>query len=309
MGCRRVRIEGLRIESSGGDGIYVGSSKASRYSDDIVVRDCVCHDNHRQGMSVTSAQNLLVENCIFSQAVGTAPEAGIDFEPDTADERIANCVVRNCQFIDNAGHAILVYLKPLTSKSEPVSVRFENCTSRMGKPGMSPEDFSDRAMSGWAGMSVGAVGDDAPQGLVEFVNCTAENTGKQGAKIFDKSANGVKVRFVNCNWKNSWVSLHRDTAEPRVPVLIHLRQNLITKKPGGVEFVGCHVYEDRIGPAVQYEVDQGNHPLSDVTGTITVHNRSGATIKVGPKTERVKLKIEDAIARQSFTWTDEGMVP
>ena len=102
---------------------------------------------------------------------------------------------------------------------------------------------------------------------------------------YNMPATGIQNIALNqqCNWKNSWVSLHRNTAEPRVPVLIHLRQEWITTRPGGVEFVGCHVYEDRIGPVMQYEVDQGNHPLTDVTGTITVHNKHGATIKLGTR--------------------------
>ena len=81
---------------------------------------------------------------------------------------------------------------------------------------------------GWAGMAVGAVKDDGPKGTVEFINCTAENTGKEGAKVFDKSAENVRVRFVNCRWKNCWISRHSDDGGPRVPLLIHLRQSDIT---------------------------------------------------------------------------------
>ena len=59
-GSRRIRVEGLRIQSSGGDGIYIGTG-AGRSSEDIVIRDCVSQDNHRQGISITDVKNLLVE--------------------------------------------------------------------------------------------------------------------------------------------------------------------------------------------------------------------------------------------------------
>jgi len=294
VGCQRVNVTGLRIESSGGDGIYIGSSGKNRWCTDVVIRDCVCHDNHRQGISVISAENLLVENCILSGTGGTAPEAGIDLEPDSPDERLVNCVIRNCVMEDNSGHAILVYLKPLTAESEPVSVRFENCLARMGKPGMSADDFTDPQMTGWAGMAVGAVRDDGPQGLVEFINCTSENTGKEGAKLFDKSAKSVKVRFVDCNWRNSWVARHLDYGGPRPGVFFHLRRPKIVAAPGGVEFINCHLYYDAIGRAIDYVDDYGGHDLQDVTGEITLHRRHKVPTQLGDATNRVNLQLIEA---------------
>ncbi len=294
MGCHKVDVAGLTIESSGGDGIYVGSSGKNRWCEDVVIRDCICHDNHRQGISVISAQNLLIENCRFSGTDGTAPEAGIDLEPDSPDERLVNCVIRNCVMQHNSGHAILVYLKPLTKESEPVSIRFENCISRMGTPGMNADEFVDAEMTGWSGMAVGAARDDGPQGLVEFINCTAENNGKEGAKIFDKSARSVKVRFVNCSWRSCWVARHGEFGGPRVGVLFHLRRPELVKFPGGVEFINCHLYYSRIGPALKYVDDHGGHQLHDVTGKITLHRRHKLPITLGSADSNVTLSVVDA---------------
>src|ERR1039458_585216 len=82
-GCRHVLIEGLRVESTGGDGFYVDGGGTFGWSEDITLRNCTAYDNHRQGLSVISVENLLVENCLFANTWGTAPEAGIDLEPDT----------------------------------------------------------------------------------------------------------------------------------------------------------------------------------------------------------------------------------
>lgn len=292
-GCQRIRIEGVRCESSGGDGIYIGSSGKNRWCEDVVIRDVVCHDNHRQGISVISAVNLLIENCRFSDTSGTPPEAGIDIEPDSADERLVNCVIRNCIMENNQGHAILVYLKPLTKGSHPVSIRFENCVSRMGhSANLPPESFTDSTLRGWSGMCVGAVRDDGPQGTVEFINCTTENTGKEGVKIFDKSADGVRVRFVNCKWRNPWVSRHREYGGPRVPLLLHLRRPELAKTIGGVDFVDCTVYDDAYRPALLLEEEKS--PLAsarDLTGRITVDSPHIPRMKLGPNTERVTLEL------------------
>ncbi|MCC6857978.1 MAG: right-handed parallel beta-helix repeat-containing protein, partial [Bryobacterales bacterium] len=138
-GVRNVLIEGLRVESSGGDGFYVDGDGRLPFSENVTIRNCTAHDNHRQGISVISAANLLVENCVFSSTSGTAPEAGIDLEPDAPEQRLVRCVIRNCVFENNRGHAMLVYLRQLSRKSEPVSIRFENCHARMGAAGMMPE--------------------------------------------------------------------------------------------------------------------------------------------------------------------------
>ena len=115
MSCRRVTVLGLRLENSGGDGIYLGvSGDGPPYCEDVVVRDVVCDGHHRQGISVVSAVNLLIENCVLSNTAGTEPEAGIDFEPNQPNERLENCVVRNCRMENNSGAGILVYPKHLS---------------------------------------------------------------------------------------------------------------------------------------------------------------------------------------------------
>jgi hypothetical protein len=289
-GCKRVLVEGVRVESSGGDGIYIGSSGQLGWCEDVVIRDCISHDNHRQGISIISAVNLLIENSVFSGTSGTPPEAGIDFEPDSPHERLINCVVRNCLFENNQGHEILVYLKPLDQTSEPVSIRFENCHSRMGLPGMKPEDFTDMDEKGWSGMSVGAA-HDKTRGLVEFINCTSENTGREGTKIYDKSAIGAKVRFVNCTWTNPWVSAAREYAGPRVPVLILLRRPEITERLGGIEFVDCHVFDNVFRPAVQLEEIKSYFGLHDVSGRIFVQNPTGVSARLGQSPQNVSLEV------------------
>ena len=121
-GVKNVRVEGLRAESSGGDGFYISGGRTREWSEDVVVKDCVAEDNHRQGMSVISAVNLTVENCRFAKTGGTAPEAGLDLEPDVETERMQNVVVRNSVFEYNNGDGVLIYLRPLTVKSAPVSI-------------------------------------------------------------------------------------------------------------------------------------------------------------------------------------------
>jgi hypothetical protein len=294
-GCRHVLVEGLRVESSGGDGFYVDGGGELDWSEDITLRNCTAYDNHRQGLSVISVVNLLVENCVFSSTWGTAPEAGIDLEPDTEKQRLVNCVIRNSIFENNNGHQILVYLKPLTTNSEPVSIHFENCLARMTDSSVGRSESSPKAgLKGVAGFAVGAVRDNGPKGLIDFVHCVAENTAKEGVRIYDKSALSARVRLINCAIRDPWQVTEESKETERAPILIQSRHAENTTKPGGIDFEDCYIYEDVNRPAVLFEAPGTDISLWDVHGQIVVGGLPTPSLHLGTKIKEVDLKITGA---------------
>ena len=95
-GASNVLVEGVTVDGSGGDGIIIGVRKCAEdgtepacmrrermglypQSRNITVRDSTFTANRRQGMTVESAENLLVSNCLFnstgSEGLGTDPMA------------------------------------------------------------------------------------------------------------------------------------------------------------------------------------------------------------------------------------------
>jgi polygalacturonase len=253
--CTNVTVAGLRMESSGGDGIYLGSKDSAHpYNENITIRDVVCLDHHRQGISVISAVNLLIENCVFSGTKGTAPQAGIDLEPNGPQERLANCVIRRCQFDNNAGGGMDVYLGAMKGGNpEPISILFEDCVARG---------------NGEEGMVVGALQPDGPKGTIEFKNCTAEATRRPAVQVYDKAAEGASVKFTYCSFKGGTDDKGREAA----PIILGIRR---TKDPvsfAGVEFEDCHVYASTDQPAVRIIRRQDDQALTGVKGTLYVHN-------------------------------------
>lgn len=282
-GVKNVRIEGLRVENTGGDGFYVDGGNTRLWSEDVTLRDCVSDNNHRQGVSVISAVNLTIENCVFSNTSGTAPEAGIDLEPDEPNQRLQNIVIRNSTFENNQGHEMLVYLNRLNGTSAPVSILFDHCVARMTKP-----------TGGWSGMAVGAVHDTGPQGIVEFRDCTVESAGKEDAKVYDKSASGALVRFVRCHWNHAWSSPHPEYNGPRVPVLVQLRDPRVTHMLGKVDFVDSYIYDTVNRPS--FLVDEGHtgYSVRDLHGHITVQNPTGLHVELGPTPVNTDLVVAAA---------------
>lgn len=119
-----IRIEGLTLNGSGGDGIYLGRTNSGiPWNEDITLRNLEIINHHRQGISVISARNLLAENLRISDTSGHSPEAGIDLEPNRQGEVLDNLIFRNIISENNRGAAFQVSLQNLNDKSEPLSVK------------------------------------------------------------------------------------------------------------------------------------------------------------------------------------------
>ena len=132
-----VLVEGLKCTKAGGDGLYISDGWGSpdpTYSSNVTIQDCTLNDNRRQGISVISAQDLVIRRCVMSNTGatnGTDPMAGIDFEPDLPAHRLVRCYLRDCSIFGNRAVSyatgIHTYLGNLDAMSSPVSIQIERC--------------------------------------------------------------------------------------------------------------------------------------------------------------------------------------
>ena len=256
--CSNVRVYGLTLAESGGDGIYLGVAQAGVTNTDIHIKDVVCDANYRQGISVISAENLLIENCVLKNTSGTAPSSGIDYEPNLPDEKLVNCVMRNCVSENNRGDGFELYLENLNAKSADVSVRIENCCS-IGN------NAAVRCV-------IGNGPDAAVKGLIEFINCTFKDSRNAGIVIGDKPARVGRIRFVNCTFSDLAVSQPGQS-----PIIFGARPGCV-EDLGGVEFVNCIVRDPVERAPVSFLDQAGGLRVLDVTGTLTVERNGKKTV-------------------------------
>ncbi|WP_405266731.1 right-handed parallel beta-helix repeat-containing protein [Cellulophaga sp. Ld12] len=127
LGCNNVYIEKLHIKDSGGDGIYIAGSSTRSFSSNIHLNTIICQNNKRQGLSIISAEHVVIENSIFCDTKGALPEAGIDIEPNSEHDRVVDINFNNCIFEKNGHSGILLALSKLNFNSIPVSVTFNDC--------------------------------------------------------------------------------------------------------------------------------------------------------------------------------------
>ena len=242
-GCRNILVENLRMLQSGGDGIGVSGT-------DITIRNCVCDGNHRQGMSVFSAENLQVENCVFSNTSGTAPQAGVDLEPDHGYEKLKNIVFRNCVSYGNAGAGFLTCLIQLTGDSAPVDITFENCRSwstRLDTVVVCKTELGMRPVTG----------------QVRYANCAFGPSKEAAVKLQSLPGDGFDVRFEDTVLTNS-IQGCAVLAKWDVPA---------QRRMDGVDFGKLTVFGD--GDWFRCAIP-GTGPVTNVAGEIAVVSSNGA---------------------------------
>ena len=94
--AHNVAIKAITIKDCWGDCIYIGNG-----STNITVEKCKLDHGRRQGISITSANGVVIKNCEISNVSGTLPEFAIDVEPnenETVDNVVVDhVVVSNCK--------------------------------------------------------------------------------------------------------------------------------------------------------------------------------------------------------------------
>lgn len=256
-GCERVTVEGLTLAQSGGDGIYLGVGSNNATNRNITIRNVVCDGNNRQGISVITAENLLIDNCAFLNTRGTAPEAGIDFEPNHPDERLVNCVLRDCRSENNAGHAYHIYLGNMHAESPTISLRFEDCTSE-----------SCERYSAYVGVA-NREGERTVRGSIDYVDCRFDGDEGGGVFIRGNEAEGSLVRLEDCE------IIRRDDQPSRLaPITIQAPRRLDVDA-GNVKILDCVIRDSLVRP-----------PLTLLGSPLTgLRNVSGSVKVVSPEGE------------------------
>jgi hypothetical protein len=265
-GATNVTILGLRAERSGGDGMAFGPTydEERRPCRSILVRDCVCDQNYRQGMSVSTVDGMRIANCVFSNTDGTRPKAGLDLEPDNSRDLLANIVVEDCVAEGNRGSGFAVQLSRLTAESRPVSVLFERCQVRSSY-----------------GPSLRAHVGQGLRGSVEFRNCVCLQTTYPGLFVQWNKPSQTMLRFVECRWDH--VALRR-TQRP-------LELDLVPAA-GPVEFVDCHVFDQRPRPLLQLKAGEATEVVLNVQGNIRLISEHDAGLEPAARRRLRGLTIE-----------------
>ncbi len=186
--CEDVRISGLTIEESGGDGIYLGSRYEGKPCRRFTLENLKCNRHHRQGISIISAEDVVIRNCQFNDTKGTPPAAGIDLEPNKKWNELKKIRIEHCEFNGNQG-GILIYCGAIkASNVRDVVIRECSADNNAGyglKIAKTMGDAMDRT-------------DDGPGVLVW--NCSFSGNGTHGLSLARFVEGGFPVVIRDCTF-------------------------------------------------------------------------------------------------------------
>lgn len=108
--AKNTVLDNLHVSKCWGDGINLNNDgDATDFNENVIIRNCICDDNRRQGMSIENANHLIVEDSKFINTGTTAhtnPASGVDIEP--AYDTAKNVTFTNCEFNDNYNSGLLI---------------------------------------------------------------------------------------------------------------------------------------------------------------------------------------------------------
>ena len=274
IGCQNVLIQDLTIEKTGGDGIYLGSTWDKHPNLNVVIRRVDCNDNHRQGISVISAEELLIEDCHFRNTDGADPRSGIDFEPNSPEDSLINCVVRHCVAESNGGTGYQICPQSMSSRSKPISIYLEDCLSRSNK---------------LHAVHLCSAPKDPPGGLLRITHLVSENDGMAGLSVQFNPYNAVRIEMedtVICD------SALKDTFFHPIYV-----QGSDSGPAGNIHFKNVTIKDDLDRSFIRIRNRKGDK-LKDVTGEIILEgNGRKETITIDDAMLDKISQAEDAPAK------------
>lgn len=143
--CSNIVLNEPVGNDAGGDGFYIAGAT------DLRIRNPSADNNRRNAMSVIKATRLHVSGIArLTGSTGTAPNNGLDFEPNGPTDSLIDCVFDTVDCSGNVGEAVVIYLddyqagspadvsisiKRIISKGEPQALRVRNVYLNSGSYG------------------------------------------------------------------------------------------------------------------------------------------------------------------------------
>ena len=231
--AKNVTVGNLEILTSGGDGVYVNGPTG------IVLEDLTVKGHNRQGISPISVVDMVVRRCMFNETAGTAPQCGIDMEPNLEANHFVDVIYEDCVFNGNRSHGICLHFGAFTARSEPVSITFRRCKAQgNGNCGVSFMTGNPRNMSKFSQV----------KGTVLFEDCEFSGNAAEALKIINHSMAGMDIAFSDCVF---------DARGSRAGSVMLFTNSQYLGDLGGLSFDRCSVLLDEGRSVCDFEALRG----------------------------------------------------
>jgi len=118
-----ITIEDCNISNGWADCICIGdnASDVTKNDTNIIIKNCHLYNSRRQGISLTSCNDITISNCYIHNISGGAPQSCIDIECSFSNNPITNILIENCTFDNSSKNGLII-----TKYSKNILIN--NCT-------------------------------------------------------------------------------------------------------------------------------------------------------------------------------------
>src|SRR5690606_3254915 len=171
-----ITIDNSIIEEFWGDGIDI-TRRDGAVPSDIVIENVTFKKNRRNGITITSGDNIVVQNCKFLYTDGVKPKAAIDIEPNSSIDSLGKIKVNNI-VTSNNGTGIQISMMNFPSpKKQTFLIEIDNVKSTGDEHGILVRDFYRKNRYGEKEIPL--------DGIVKFSNIEIIDSKKETIKFFN----------------------------------------------------------------------------------------------------------------------------
>ena len=275
MSSTTIAVRDVRIYETGGDGIYIALSS------NVEIRNVTTDGAYRNGLSLISASNVLVTGSRFLRTAGTAPEAGIDIEPNHAKpghrpEELVKIVFQNNEARENLGCGLSISDSKLTAAGA-----LDIVVDGMAIEGAAGLHYTDAQLEFNIGILIGGVKQPnaTRPGSILLNNVSITNTAQPGLEVFGKLVNGAKTTVQNLRLDRVATASAVRWGGQNVPILLHQSAPSVV---GGIAVDTCEIVDTKARPFLRCDSCDSRGSATNISGNFVVRNPHGCTMSLGP---------------------------
>lgn len=198
-GTKNIEIVGAEVSQCWGDGIYLGVTSENKRNIDVVIKNTILDDNRRNGMSIISAENLLVKNILVANTFGTSPTAAIDIEPNLNTDIIGKLHFKNIKTFNNNMFGFLFAVGHLSGDYlQTVDITIDGLESVRTNYGLALKMGQDKTKR------------YTPKGNIRISNFTAKEIRIKEILSYDENKNNTINTEIILNKKNANYTKYRN---------------------------------------------------------------------------------------------------
>jgi hypothetical protein len=182
---KNIQILNSQISKCWGDGIYLGQG-GSATNTNITINYGVLDNNRRNGISVISVEGLTIADLIISNTYGTNPQAGIDFEPNKNNERLAGININNLYTFNNKNQGMFFVLGLLRGTGHPIDINVVNYVDNWSLRSIGYHNMNNQSL----------------KGKINIDNFDSKNSQESSVYVYKNSQKGQVDINVRSNNKN-----------------------------------------------------------------------------------------------------------